>query len=216
MLVGKTGHGPSCKQEEINALMVNLAKGGKRVVRLKSGDPMIFGRASEEIAACREAGIPVEVVPGISAAQGAASRLGISLTDRRRARRVQFVTGHGSDGRLPDDIDWASLADPSATTVVYMPARTLPAFATAATAHGLDAATPAMAVANATRADETVVTAPIAELPARLAAADLGRPVIVMIGRVFAEQAIATAASPDAASGAANGGGVADRANRSS
>jgi uroporphyrin-III C-methyltransferase/precorrin-2 dehydrogenase/sirohydrochlorin ferrochelatase len=186
MLVGKTGHGPSCKQEEINALMVNLAKAGKRVVRLKSGDPMIFGRASEEIAACREAGIPVEVVPGISAAQGAASRLGISLTNRWRARRVQFVAGHGSDGRLPDDIDWASLADPAATTVVYMPAHTLAAFAAAATAQGLDAATPAIAVANATRADETVVAAPIAELPARLTAADLGRPVIVMIGRVFA------------------------------
>jgi len=220
MLVGKTGHGPSCKQEEINALMVNLAKAGKRVVRLKSGDPMIFGRASEEIAACREAGIPVEVVPGISAAQGAASRLGISLTNRARARRVQFVTGHGSDGRLPDDIDWASLADPSATTVVYMPARTLAAFATAATAHGLDAATPAIAVANATRADETVVAAPIAELAARLTAADLGRPVIVMIGRVFAERAAGTAAiaaSADATGRVAAGGGSSpDRANRSS
>src|SRR4029077_19949303 len=72
MLVGKTGHGPSCKQEEINALMVTLARAGKRVVRLKGGDPMIFGRATEEIAACRVAGIPVEAVPGISAAQGAA------------------------------------------------------------------------------------------------------------------------------------------------
>ena len=104
MLVGKTGHGPSCKQEEINALMVTLAKTGKRVVRLKGGDPMIFGRATEEIAACRAAGIPVEVVPGISAAQGAASRLGVSLTTAS-ARRVQYVTGHGSDGRPPADID---------------------------------------------------------------------------------------------------------------
>ena len=177
---------------------------------------MIFGRASEEIAACRGAGIPVEVVPGISAAQGAASRLGISLTNRQRARRVQFVTGHGSDGRLPDDIDWASLADPAATTVVYMPARTLAAFATAATAHGLDAATPAIAVAHATRADETVVAAPIAELAERLAAADLGRPVIVMFGRVFAEEAAATAASDTAASRAADSGSAADRANWSS
>jgi uroporphyrin-III C-methyltransferase/precorrin-2 dehydrogenase/sirohydrochlorin ferrochelatase len=196
MLVGKTGHRPSCKQEEINALMVNLAKAGKRVVRLKSGDPMIFGRASEEIAACRAAGIPVEVVPGISAAQGAASRLGISLTHRKRARRLQYVTGHGSDGRLPEDIDWKSLADPGATTVVYMPSRTLAAFAAASTARGLDPATPAVAVANATRPDETVIAAPIADLPARLAAADPGGPVIVMIGRVFAERAAAAGGKP--------------------
>src|SRR3984957_15836662 len=134
MLVGKTGHGPSCKQEEINALMVTLAKAGKRVVRLKSGDPMIFGRATEEIAACRAAGIPVEVVPGISAAQGAASRLGVSLTHRAQARRLQYVTGHGADGRLPDDIDWASIADPGVTTIVYMPAKTLAAFSAAAMA----------------------------------------------------------------------------------
>ncbi len=125
MLVGKTGYGPSCKQEEINALMISLAKAGKRVVRLKGGDPMIFGRASEEIDACRLAGIAVEVVPGISAAQGAASRLGISLTHRKVSRRVQYVTGHAADGRLPSDIDWHSLADPSVTTIVYMPGKTI-------------------------------------------------------------------------------------------
>ena len=127
MLVGKTGHGPSCKQDEINALMIALAKNGRRVVRLKGGDPMIFGRAGEEIEACRKAGIPVEIVPGITAAQGAASRLGISLTHRRHARRVQYVTGHSEQGALPADIDWQSLADPAATTVVYMPVRTLAA-----------------------------------------------------------------------------------------
>src|SRR5262249_3891280 len=88
MLVGKTGFGPSCKQEDINALMVGLARQGKRVVRLKGGDPLIFGRAAEEIAACEDANIPVEVVPGITAAQGAASRLALPLTDRKRARRL--------------------------------------------------------------------------------------------------------------------------------
>src|SRR6202521_1262931 len=151
MLVGKTGHGPSCKQEEINALMVTLAKAGKRVVRLKSGDPMIFGRATEEIAACRAAGIPVEVVPGISAAQGAASRLGVSLTHRERARRVQYVTGHGAGGRLPEDIDWQSLAEPRDHHVIYIPAQTLAAFAAAALARRLDAATPGVAVDEPTR-----------------------------------------------------------------
>jgi len=195
MLVGKTGHGPSCKQEEINALMVMLAKAGKRVVRLKGGDPMIFGRATEEIAACRAAGIPVEVVPGISAAQGAASRLGVSLTHRAKARRLQYVTGHGADGRLPDDIDWASIADPTATTIVYMPAKTLAAFSAAATARGLDAATPAVAVINATRPDELVIPSTVADLPARLAATAIGGPVVVMIGRVFDRVAAAEEAA---------------------
>src|SRR5215216_894015 len=125
MMVGKAGHGPACKQSEINELMVKLATSGKRVVRLKGGDPMIFGRAGEEIAACRAAGIPVEVVPGISAAQGAASRLLVSLTHRAEARRVQYVTGHDRDGKLPADIDWRALADPAATTIVYMPKKTL-------------------------------------------------------------------------------------------
>src|SRR4029077_4030456 len=90
MMVGKTGHGPSCKQDEINTLMVSFAKAGKRVVRLKGGDPAIFGRAGEEIEVCRKAGIAVELVPGISAAQGAARALEMSLTHRRYARRLQF------------------------------------------------------------------------------------------------------------------------------
>ena len=137
MLIGKTGHGPSCKQEEINALMVTLARAGKRVVRLKGGDPMVFGRAGEELDACAAAGIAVEVVPGISAAQGAASRLGVSLTHRDSARRVQFVTGHDKHGGLAPDLCWESIVDRSATTVVYMPGKTIAAFVEAAVANGL-------------------------------------------------------------------------------
>src|SRR5204863_8101222 len=151
----------------------SLARAGKRVVRLKGGDPMIFGRAGEEIAACRAAGIAVEIVPGVTAAQGAASRLAVSLTHRREARRLQYVTGHAEDGRLPDDFDWPSLADPTATTVVYMPSRTRAEFAQKAIEHGLDPATPAVAVARATRPDEAVVAAGIADLPARIDAAAL-------------------------------------------
>jgi uroporphyrin-III C-methyltransferase/precorrin-2 dehydrogenase/sirohydrochlorin ferrochelatase len=187
MLVGKTGSGPSCKQEEINSLMISLARAGKRVVRLKGGDPMIFGRAGEEIAACRTEGIAVEVVPGVTAAQGAASRLAVSLTHRRGARRLQYVTGHAEDGRLPADFDWRSLADPAATTVVYMPTRTIAEFAQKAIEHGLDPATPAVAVARATRPDEAVVEAKIADLPSRIADAALGGPLLVMIGCAFAE-----------------------------
>jgi uroporphyrin-III C-methyltransferase/precorrin-2 dehydrogenase/sirohydrochlorin ferrochelatase len=187
MLVGKTGHKASCRQDDINALMISLAKAGRRVVRLKGGDPMIFGRADEEIAACRKAGIPIEVVPGITTAQGAASRLLISLTRRGEARRVQYITGHGRDGKLPNDIDWQSLADPTVTTVVYMPAKTLPELAATAIRAGLDPATPAVAVERATRSDENVIAATIAELPERLAARPPSGPVVVMIGRVFAD-----------------------------
>jgi uroporphyrin-III C-methyltransferase / precorrin-2 dehydrogenase / sirohydrochlorin ferrochelatase len=187
MLVGKTGYAPSCRQDDINALMVSLAKAGRRVVRLKGGDPMIFGRADEEIAACRKAGIAVEVVPGVTAAQGAASRLLVSLTRRLEARRVQYITGHDRGGRLPDDIDWASLADPTVTTVVYMPTKTLPDLVAKALAAGLDPATPAVAVARATRADERVIGASIAKLPERLAAETPSGPIVVMIGCVFAD-----------------------------
>jgi uroporphyrin-III C-methyltransferase / precorrin-2 dehydrogenase / sirohydrochlorin ferrochelatase len=191
MLVGKTGHAPSCKQDDINALMISLAKAGRRVVRLKGGDPMIFGRADEEIAACRAAGIAVEVVPGITTAQGAASRLLVSLTHRGKARRVQYLTGHaagnGRDGKLPADIDWSSLADPAVTTVVYMPTKTLPELVANAVKAGLDPATPAVAVERATRADERVIAATIADLPARLAAEAPSGPVVVIIGRALAD-----------------------------
>ena len=184
-LVGKTGHAPSCRQDDINALMISLAKSGRAVVRLKGGDPMIFGRADEEIAACRAAGIPIEVVPGITTAQGAAGRLLVSLTRRSEARRLQYITGHSRGGKLPEDIDWKSVADPTVTTVVYMPTKTLPDLVDAAVEAGLDPRTPAVAVVSATRADERVIASTIADLPERLAAERLAGPVVVMIGRVF-------------------------------
>jgi uroporphyrin-III C-methyltransferase/precorrin-2 dehydrogenase/sirohydrochlorin ferrochelatase len=186
MLVGKTGHAPSCRQDDINTLMISFAKAGRRVVRLKGGDPMIFGRADEEIAACRAAGIGIEVVPGITTAQGAASRLLVSLTRRGEARRVQYLTGHGRDGKLPADIDWASVADPAVTTVVYMPTNTLPELVARAVQAGLDPQTPAVAVERATRADERTMAAAVSDLPGKLAAMSPSGPVIVLIGRVFA------------------------------
>lgn len=197
MLVGKTGYAPSCKQDEINALMISLAKSGKRVVRLKGGDPMIFGRASEEIEACRAAGIAVEVVPGITAAQGAAGRLGVSLTHRKVSRRVQYVTGHAADGHLPRDIDWQSLTDPTATTIVYMPSKTIRELAATAIARGLAGDTPTVAVAAATRPDQKVIAGTIADIADRLAAAAPSGPLLVMIGRALADAALA--ADADAA-----------------
>jgi uroporphyrin-III C-methyltransferase / precorrin-2 dehydrogenase / sirohydrochlorin ferrochelatase len=190
LLVGKTGYAPSCKQDDINTQMVALAKQGKRVVRLKGGDPLIFARAGEEIAACREAGVAVDVVPGITAAQGAASRLGISLTGRGQSRRLQYVTGHARDGKLPDDIDWDSLADPATTTVIYMPAKTLGALVAKAIEHGLDPQTPAVAIACATRPDEAVLAETVACLPGCLAEQSLPGPLLVMIGRALAAELI--------------------------
>lgn len=182
--VGKKGHGPSCKQADINERIVALARAGETVVRLKGGDPMIFGRATEEIAACRAAGISVSIVPGVTAAQGAAAALGMSLTERGEARRVQFVTGHGADGKLPRDIDWDAIADDGATTVVYMPRRTLAGFAAAAIEHGLDPATPALAIASATLPEQAEVAGTLAGIAALAQTLPAGAPVTVIIGRV--------------------------------
>ncbi|MFN3655909.1 MAG: siroheme synthase CysG [Pseudolabrys sp.] len=202
MLVGKTGYGPSCKQADINALMVRLAKQGKRVVRLKGGDPLIFGRAGEEIDACRAAGIAVEIVPGVTAAQGAAARLGLPLTDRSAARRLNYVSGHAMSGGLPDDIDWRALADPTATTAVYMPVKTLGELVARAMTAGLDPQTPALAVARATRPDQAEIAGPIAALPELLAQAKFVGPVIVLFGRVCTARSDADKfAAPPAFSG---------------
>jgi uroporphyrin-III C-methyltransferase / precorrin-2 dehydrogenase / sirohydrochlorin ferrochelatase len=176
--------------------MIALAKAGRRVVRLKGGDPLIFGRGGEEIAACREAGIPVEVVPGITAAQGAAARISVALTRRRDARRLQYVTGHSEDGRLPADMDWASLADPAATTVIYMPKRTIGELAARAIASGLAPDTPAVAVAAATRPGETIVAGTVSDIEAKLGAASPAGPVLVFIGRVLRDVGAAARLMP--------------------
>ncbi|WP_293428005.1 siroheme synthase CysG [Phreatobacter sp.] len=183
---GKRGRGPSCRQEDINALVVRLAREGRRVVRLKSGDPMIFGRAGEEIAAAEAAGIPVEVVPGISAAQGAAAALGLSLTHRDHARRLQYVTAHGRDGRLPRDLCWTALADPAASTVVYMAGGTWLDMAARLLGEGLDPQTPAVAVVNATRADQAVIASTVATLGQELASAQWSGPLLILYGSAFA------------------------------
>ena len=182
--VGKAGRGPSCKQVDINAQMIALAQSGERVVRLKGGDPLVFGRATEEIEACKAAGIPVSIVPGISAAQGAAAALGFSLTERTHARRIQFVTGHGADGKLPTDIHWPAIADPAATTIVYMPRATLAEFSERAIGAGLDADTPAVAIASATLTGQEQVAGTIATIDALADTLSPGRPVTVIIGKV--------------------------------
>ena len=194
--VGKIGHGPSCKQSEINERIVELALAGETVVRLKGGDPLIFGRATEEIDACHAAGILVSIVPGISAAQGAAASLGLSLTERKHSRRIQYVTGHGADGKLPSDIDWGALADRKATTVLYMPRKTLGEFVRKGLAKGLDPATPAIAIASATRADQATVSGTFADIAGLTESLPAGAPVCIIIGWVVRQAVPAAAPIP--------------------
>jgi uroporphyrin-III C-methyltransferase/precorrin-2 dehydrogenase/sirohydrochlorin ferrochelatase len=180
--VGKRGHKPSCGQDEISALLVKLARQGKTVVRLKGGDPTIFGRANEEIDALRAAGIAFEIIPGVTAASGAAAAAGVSLTERDVARRVQFITAHTKEGRLPDDLDWAALADPRATTAVYMGVKTLPILVERLLARGIAPDTPALFIESATRSNERIIAAPLADLPAAAAAENPSGPSLVLIG----------------------------------
>ena len=180
--VGKRGYKPSCGQDEISAMLVTLARSGKVVARLKGGDPLIFGRANEEIGALAREGIAVEIVPGITAASGAAAALGASLTERDLARRLQFVTAHARDGRLPDDLDWSALADPRATTAVYMGVRTLPALVAKLREAGLDDATPAIMVERATREDEVIIASTLAHIVEDVARHAVVGPSLLLIG----------------------------------
>ena len=186
MLVGKRGGRTSCKQEDINAMMIALAKAGKRVVRLKSGDPMIFGRAGEEIACLEQEGIPVDVVPGITAASAMAARLGVSLTHRDHAQSVRFVTGHSRLGDLPADLDWQNLADPHTTTVFYMGGRTASQICSRLLAAGMDMKTPAVIMSAVTRSNEMCWLGVIGDLPKAMEVIGLDEPVLIGIGPVFA------------------------------
>ena len=185
MLVGKRGKRESCSQADINALMVKLALQGKHVVRLKSGDPMIFGRAGEEIDELARHGVAVDVVPGITAAIALAASLGVSLTHRDHAHSVRFVTGHARNGELPIDIDWRGLADSATTLVCYMGGRTGPAIAERLMAHGLSASTPVVVAAGVSRPDETRWLGDLAGLAAGTGPMVRDQPVLIGIGRAF-------------------------------
>jgi uroporphyrin-III C-methyltransferase/precorrin-2 dehydrogenase/sirohydrochlorin ferrochelatase len=180
--VGKRGYAPSVRQEEITALLVALAREGKNVVRLKGGDPMIFGRANEEIAALRAAGFTVEVVPGVTAALAGAAAIGASLTSRETARRVQFITAHTKDGEFPEDFDWGALADARATTAVYMGNRTLPELTRRLLQEGMAPDTPAVLIERASTPDERILRGTIADMTERVAGEKIDGPVMLLIG----------------------------------
>lgn len=186
--VGKRGFKPSCTQEDICALMIELAQHGKDIVRLKGGDPMVFGRANEEIVALQNAGISVAVVPGVTAASAAAASLNLSLTERTLARRLQFVTAHARGGAVPDDLDWKALADPHAATVVYMGVRTLAQYCARVMAEGLPGDTPAILVERVSHPDQRQIAGTVATLPALVAAGDIKGPALTIIGQMLRER----------------------------
>ncbi|SKA28187.1 siroheme synthase CysG [Consotaella salsifontis] len=196
LLVGKRAERESHRQEDINALMIQLAQAGRHVVRLKSGDVSVFGRAGEEIAALEAAGIEVRIVPGITAASALAAGFGISLTHRDCARELRFVTGHSRKGRLPEDLDWRALADPCATTIYYMGGRVAGQIAEQLIRHGLPPETPVAVAANVSRPDETRAAGRLDTLADVVASVGLDRPILIGIGRVF-EQAARRASSSD-------------------
>ncbi|MFD0986283.1 siroheme synthase CysG [Methyloligella solikamskensis] len=194
ILVGKRGGRRSCRQEDINEMMVKLARGGKRVVRLKAGDPMIFGRGGEEIAQLEAANIPVDIVPGITAALAMASALRVSLTHRDLARSVRFVTGHSKSGGLPDDLDWRAVADPTASTIFYMGGRMAARIAERLLAEGLAPETPVAVGSAVSRPDQRLSQGRLSELEKTVLDVDTTAPVIIGIGGVFGQRAGAAAA----------------------
>lgn len=180
--VGKKPSQHTLPQEEINQLLSRLAQDGKKVLRLKGGDPFIFGRGGEEIETLMADGIPFQVVPGISAALGASSYAGIPLTHRDHAQSCIFVTGHLKDNSL--DLNWPQLAQPHQTVVVYMGLRALPQFCQQMIAHGLAADYPAALVQKATTSEQKVIVGTLATLPELVEQAKIQLQSLIIVGTV--------------------------------
>jgi len=180
--VGKERDQHTLPQQEINELLANLAKQGKRVLRLKGGDPFIFGRGGEEIETLMQHGVPFQVVPGITAANGVSSYAGIPLTHRDYAQACLFITGHLKDGTL--DLDWAMMARPKQTVVIYMGLVGLAQICAQLIAHGVSAKMPVAVVQQGTTQRQRVVTATLEDLPEKVAVAGLKAPCLTIIGEV--------------------------------
>ncbi len=182
--VGKRAGHHAMRQDEINDLLIGLARDGKRVVRLKGGDPFVFGRGGEEMAALTAAGIPCLVVPGITAATGCAASAGIPLTLRDVSNTCIFVTGHDQDG--PADLDWSVLARPEQTLVIYMGLGALDGISASLVGHGLAPETPAAVIENGTMTDERIIRGTIGDIAVTARNAEIRAPALIVVGEVAA------------------------------
>ena len=199
--VGKLPKAHKVPQDGINALLVDLARQGLTVARVKGGDPLIFGRGSEEAEACRAAGVACDYTPGITSAQGAACSTGVPLTHRGLATGVRYVTGHrAKDGAL--DLDWASLASGETTLVVYMGVANIAEISARLRANGMAGDTPVLAVASATTPRETRLLSDLSGIAAAVADTQPEAPVLFIIGRVVSLYEPALLASALACEGA--------------
>ncbi len=196
-LVGKRGGRESCRQDDINDMMVRFAKAGKRVVRLKSGDPMIFGRAGEEIARLESEGIAVDVVPGITAASAMAASLKTSLTHRDHAQQVRFVTGHSRNAELPRTLDWHSLVKANQTTVFYMGGRMAGQIEQRLSENGMSSETPVVVVSSISRMQERRWAGHLGGLADGMRTIGVDEPVLIGVGAVFGRETEATILNHD-------------------
>ncbi|WP_164963608.1 uroporphyrinogen-III C-methyltransferase [Rubrivivax sp. JA1026] len=202
LYVGKQASRHALPQDEIIALMLRLAREGRSLVRLKGGDGYIFGRGGEEAIALAEAGVPFDVIPGLSAAQGAAASAGIPLTHRDHAAALVFATGHLRADGQGIDLDWAALARPRQTLVIYMGVGTLALICRELVAHGLPADTPAAVVERATLPDERCITGTVTTLPQLALEQRVRTPALIVVGGVVGLRPLLqrkTPAAPDAA-----------------
>lgn len=179
--VGKRAGRVSPKQDQVSRLLVDYALSGAKVVRLKSGDAGLFGRLEEEIEACRAAGVTFEVVPGVTSASAAAAAAGISLSRRLTARRVQFITGHDIAGTLPEDLNIAALADPKATTVIFMGKRTFAQLSLQLQTAGLSPDLPALLAEGVSTPEQRLTRATLGTLGAALEDAS-DAPAVILLG----------------------------------
>lgn len=181
---GKRGGKPSPKQPDITAKLIALARSGKRVLRLKGGDPFIFGRGGEEALALAVAGVPFRIVPGVTAGVAGPAYAGIPLTHRDVNAAVTFITGHNSSGDVPDGLDWEALARGAPVLVLYMALKHLDVIADKLLTHGRDAAEPVAMIANATTDRQRVVETTLARCAADARTHGMEAPVIIVIGGV--------------------------------
>ena len=180
--VGKKAGNHTLPQIDINQLLISLGRAGKQVVRLKGGDPYIFGRGGEEAEALHAVGIPFEVVPGVTSACGAAAYAGIPLTHRDHAQTCLFVTGHLKDETC--DLDWPTLARPGQTLVIYMGLTSLAQICNQLVAHGMPAGTPIACIRRATLPEQRTLIGTLADLPERVASVGFKPPALLIVGGV--------------------------------